>query len=71
MDGSLRHLFARKLNHKLIFGTDWPIFKLRGSYKDLVATVAGDEGVTDELNERETRLVMGGTVSRLVTRREI
>jgi predicted TIM-barrel fold metal-dependent hydrolase len=68
-EGTLRHLFARKLNHKLIFGTDWPIFKLRGPYKDLVATVAGDDGAADELSERESVLVMGGTVSRLVKRR--
>ena len=66
---SLRHLFARKLNHKLIFGTDWPIFKLRGPYKDLVATVTGDAGAADELSERESALVLGGTVSRLVKRR--
>lgn len=66
---SLRHLFARKLNHKLIFGTDWPIFKLRGPYKELVATVVGDDGAADELSERESKLVLGGTVGRLVKRR--
>ena len=66
---SLRHLFARKLNHKLIFGTDWPIFKLRGPYKELVATVVGDNGAADELSERESKLVLGGTVGRLVKRR--
>ena len=68
-DGSLRHLFARKLNHKLIFGTDWPIFKLRGPYKDLVATVTGDDGASDELSERESKLVLGGNVGRLVGNR--
>jgi len=64
-EGSLRHLFGRNLNHKLIFGTDWPIFKLRGPYKDLVAAVTGEEGAIDELGEREAGLVLGGTVRRL------
>ena len=68
-EGSLRHLFARKLNHKLIFGTDWPIFKLRGSYKELVAEVVGDDGPAEEMSERDSALVLGGNVRRLITTR--
>ena len=64
-ENSLRHLFARNLNHKLIFGTDWPIFKLRGSYKELVAKVIGEEGASDELTEQQASLVLGGTIQRL------
>jgi hypothetical protein len=62
--GSLRSLFNRRLNHKIIFGTYWPIFKLGGPYKDLVEIVTGDDGVVDELNEQETASVLGGTMLR-------
>jgi hypothetical protein len=64
--GSLRSLFNRRLNHKIIFGTDWPIFKLSGPYQDLVAIVKGEEGVIDELDDREISLVLGGTMQRLL-----
>jgi predicted TIM-barrel fold metal-dependent hydrolase len=64
-ESSLRRLFARNLSHKLIFGTDWPIFKLRGPYEELVAKVIGEDGAADELAEREAALVLGGTVQRL------
>jgi predicted TIM-barrel fold metal-dependent hydrolase len=62
--GGLRQLFNRRLNHKIIFGTDWPIFKLRGAYKDIVATAMG--GVSDELDDREAALVLAGTMDNLL-----
>lgn len=67
--GGLRQLFNRRLNHKIIFGTDWPIFKLQGPYEDLVATVTADDGVIDELNAHEASLVLSGTIRRLLGQR--
>ena len=40
-----------------------------GEAFDLVATVTGDSGAVEELSERDSALVLGGTVSRLVKRR--
>ena len=65
--GGLRQLVNRRLNHKIIFGTDWPIFKLSGSYKALAAMAI--EGIRDELDDREASLVLAGTMDKLLKAR--
>src|SRR6185312_16237362 len=65
--GCLQDLFNRRLNHKIIFGTDWPIFKLNSTYKNLVGRAT--EAMDNELDERESALVMAGTIRRLLDRR--
>lgn len=41
----LKHLFSRGINHKVLFGTDWPLFRLRGSQKDFVDMLLGNEDI--------------------------
>jgi predicted TIM-barrel fold metal-dependent hydrolase len=32
----VRHVLSAGINHKVLFGTDWPFFRLRGTQKDFV-----------------------------------
>lgn len=44
-DANLRALFSRNLSHKVLFGTDWPIFRLQGSQAHWVRRLVRDEGM--------------------------
>jgi predicted TIM-barrel fold metal-dependent hydrolase len=42
---NLRHLFSRGVNHKVLFGTDWPLFRLKGKQKDFVSMLVDSNEV--------------------------
>jgi predicted TIM-barrel fold metal-dependent hydrolase len=65
----LARLFCKNINHKLLFGTDWPVFRLKGTQKDFVSLlVDGDDVFPSAMSEtdvecfffRNARRLLGG-----------
>jgi uncharacterized protein len=66
---AVKHTVSQGINHKVIFGTDWPVFRLQGSQKDFVDTIISENGPLAELNERERSLVLYQNAERLLERK--
>lgn len=68
-DGWNRHLnevFRRGINHKIIFGTSWPAFKMSTSFKAIMAEVVDGSVVFDGIKGKDRRMILSGNVSRLL-----
>jgi predicted TIM-barrel fold metal-dependent hydrolase len=63
----LRWVFEQGINHKILFGTDWPLFRLRGSQRDFVSTL-GDRSVAfgAHTSDRDVELFFFGNAARLL-----
>jgi predicted TIM-barrel fold metal-dependent hydrolase len=66
----LRHLCTRGINHKLLFGTDWPVFRMRGDQRDAVASIFGPRGALSALPEEEVALFAAGNFDRMFAAEE-
>ncbi len=65
----LRSLFRRGVNHKILFGTDWPIFRLQGTQKDFVDRLRqGDAGFPAAMGAREKRSFLHGNAERILSK---
>jgi uncharacterized protein len=62
----LYELFRLGLDHKIIFGTDWPLFRLTASTRSSVEELLGEGGPLGGRSPREVEAVMGGTIERLI-----
>lgn len=67
----MRLTFAAGINHKVIFGTDWPVFRLQGNQKHFVDAVTADDGLLDEVMETERELILHGNIERLLSRASV
>lgn len=65
---ALRDIVSEGINHKVIFGTDWPIFRLGGTQHAVVQSLLGGEGALNALNGNEIGMIMGGNMNRLLRR---
>ncbi|KUJ41267.1 hypothetical protein ACZ90_67995 [Streptomyces albus subsp. albus] len=66
----LNRLFRLGLNHKIVFGTDWPLGRLAGGMRRLVDEVVGGPTVFAGVPQRDRDLLLGGNLSRLLGARE-
>src|SRR5262249_28050984 len=66
----LAHLFGRNFNHKVLFGTDWPFFRLQGTQKECLDKLRAKNGPIERLRVHEERAFMGGTIANLLASRE-
>lgn len=64
--GAVKAAAARGINHKIIFGTDWPVFRLQGDQRTFVDAVCGEEGALADLTERDRKLILHGNIERLL-----
>ncbi len=62
----LRSLLSRGINHKILFGTDWPIFRLQGNQITFVSTLIAEDGALAELSEIDKALILHRNVERLL-----
>ena len=62
----LRELFRLGINHKIIFGTDWPLFRMTVSTQTCLAQLMGADGPLAGLPPREVEAIMGGNIERLI-----
>lgn len=65
----LEQLFRRGFPHKVLFGTDWPLFRLQGRQDECLAKLNAEGGPLDQLRTHELRAFFGGTVARLLATR--
>ena len=66
---AVKKVVSAGINHKVLFGTDFPVFRLQGEQKDFVEAVTAENGPLAELNEREKALVLYQNVERLLESR--
>jgi predicted TIM-barrel fold metal-dependent hydrolase len=66
----LAALFAQDINHKIIFGTDWPVFSMKDDLKAMVAGLLAADGPMSGLKSADVANIMGGTMRRLLSRRQ-
>lgn len=64
--GHLNRLFRLGLNHKVLFGTDWPLGRLAGGLKRLVDEVVHGPTVFAGVPAVERDLVLGGNLLRVL-----
>jgi predicted TIM-barrel fold metal-dependent hydrolase len=63
---AVKNVVSIGINHKVLFGTDFPVFRLQGDQKTFVDAVIGENGPLAELNDRERALVLHQNVERLL-----
>jgi predicted TIM-barrel fold metal-dependent hydrolase len=64
--GAVKNTVSIGINHKVLFGTDWPVFRLQGEQKSFVDVLTHENGPLAELNEREKSLVLHRNAERLL-----
>jgi predicted TIM-barrel fold metal-dependent hydrolase len=64
--GAVKNIISIGINHKVLFGTDWPVFRLQGKQKGFVDVLIKENGPLTDLNEREKSLVLHQNVERLL-----
>jgi len=64
--GAVKNIVSKGINHKVLFGTDWPVFRLQGEQKSFVEVLTNENGALAELNDLEKSLVLHRNVERLL-----
>jgi predicted TIM-barrel fold metal-dependent hydrolase len=62
----LNRLFRLGLNHKIIFGTDWPLNRMSGGLKKLVSEVVSGPQVFAGIRHRERSLILRENLLRVL-----
>jgi uncharacterized protein len=70
-DEAVRRVVSRGLNHKVLFGTDWPVFRLQSDQRTFVEVVTAEDGPLSSINELEADLVLHGNMDRLLARSRV
>jgi predicted TIM-barrel fold metal-dependent hydrolase len=63
---SLRALFNQNINHKIIFGTDWPVFSMKDDLKAMINGMFGEDGPLAKLPAAMVANIMAGNIERLL-----
>jgi hypothetical protein len=64
--GAVKHIVSQGITHKVLFGTDFPVFRLQGDQKSFVDVLIGDHGALSDLNPRERAMVLLENTERLI-----
>jgi len=65
-DGAVKRVVSRGINHKVLFGTDWPVFRLQGDQQSFVEAVISEDGPLSDLSEKEQALIVHRNAERLL-----
>lgn len=63
---AVKTIVSLGINHKVLFGTDFPVFRLQGDQKSFVEVLIKENGPLMELNPREKSLVLHQNIDRLL-----
>lgn len=63
---AVRAAVSRGINHKILFGTDWPVYRMQGTQAREVEAILADDGPLADLTDRELDLVLHGNAARLL-----
>lgn len=67
----LEQIFRRGYKHKIIFGTDWPLFRLQGTQNECVSRLNAETGPLQNLTDGEMDAFYGGIISRLLGKKKM
>ncbi|HEX6667576.1 MAG TPA: amidohydrolase family protein [Solirubrobacterales bacterium] len=67
---SLHRLFGHRIGHKILFGTDWPIFRLQGKQIDFVEQLLAPGALPDSVSAGERRMFLAGNAERLLAKKK-
>lgn len=62
---------SRGINHKICFGTDWPVFRMQADQKTYVEAVTTEGGPLAAVPERDRDLILHGNIERILNLRHI
>lgn len=62
----IRRLVSQDITHKVLFGTDWPVFRLQGTQSSFVDRLTGESGALSDLSDSAQALVLHENVQRLL-----
>jgi hypothetical protein len=63
---ALKQVVAQGINHKVLFATDWPVFRLQGSQSRFVEIVQSAPGPLAGLSQREKSLIFHSNTERIL-----
>ena len=63
---AVKQILSQGINHKVLFGTDFPVFRLQGEQKDFLQPLLRENGAMEELSEKEKSMVLHENVERLL-----
>lgn len=67
----LRRLLSRGINHKVIFGTDWPVFRLQGRQASFVERLEKESTFPDSMPDAERNLFFHKNAERLLSKNRL
>lgn len=62
----LAELFAQGINHKIIFGSDWPVFSMKDDLRAMVTGLLDEQGPMNRLPKSEVAAIMAGNIQSLL-----
>jgi hypothetical protein len=62
---AIRLVVSRGINHKVLFGTDWPVYRMQGTQASAVEAILSDHGPLAELSDLDQALVLHRNAERL------
>jgi predicted TIM-barrel fold metal-dependent hydrolase len=65
----LADLFARGVNHKIIFGTDWPVFSMKDDLQAMTTGLVEEGGPMSALPQQVRQDILAGNIERLLPTR--
>lgn len=68
---ALNTLFQRGINHKVLFGTDWPVFRLQGRQANLVGKLHKEGAFPDSMTDADRELFFHRNAARLLGRNKL
>ena len=64
---AVKSLLKRKINHKIIFGTDWPIGGYKNKYKGIVNSLLKPEHeILTKLSKKELKMILSDNIKQLL-----
>lgn len=63
---AVKETVSRGINHKILFGTDWPVFRLQGDQQSFVEAVTAEGGSLSDISDADRRLILHGNAERLL-----
>jgi len=68
---ALHSAFRRGINHKILFGTDWPVFRLQGRQSGFIERLEREGAFPSEMSNRDKELFFHGNAERLLAKKRI
>ncbi|WKB53473.1 amidohydrolase family protein [Eleftheria terrae] len=64
--GALAELFRKGINHKILFGTDWPVFRYSGGHRKVMELFLGPAGPLAGVSAPQRSWLMSANIRRLL-----